>query len=83
MKMQTAPIETHIEFHQEVLKWITDSNGKHGSLSVINVHLRMIDDFLKTYVRPLFEIRNQFEEMKKKYPDELKALQQQISAGAH
>jgi hypothetical protein len=80
MENKTARFTRNIRFHQRTLKWIADSNGKEGSLSVIDVHLRMIDDFLKTYVHPLYEIRNQFEEVKKKYPDELKAIEQQILA---
>jgi hypothetical protein len=81
-KRGTAPMSPNIRFHQRTLKWINNSNGEEGSLSVINVHLRMIDDVLTTYVHmhPLYKIRNQFEEMKKKYLDKIKKLEEQISA---
>lgn len=55
-------------WHEEVLKWISDSKGGEGSAGVISTHLELLNDFIHTVAMPAIDLRYRFEEMRKKYP---------------
>lgn len=54
--------------YEETLKWIEDSKGGGGSAGVINYEIKSIDDFIHTVAVPAFDLKQRFEEMKRKYP---------------
>ncbi|MFH1857325.1 MAG: hypothetical protein ABH845_00250 [Candidatus Omnitrophota bacterium] len=54
--------------YEETLKWIEDSKGEGGSAGVINYEIKSIADFIHTVALPAFDLKQRFEEMKKKYP---------------
>ena len=73
-KKENKSIGFDFAFHEDRLKWIEDPNSKGVSAQVIDIHLGMINDFIKTVAILVFDLQRRFEEIKRqkmleeKYP---------------
>jgi hypothetical protein len=74
--------EDPLSFHRKSLEWIEDSKGEGGSEGVIGIHLKKLDDFVKTVAAPAFELQERFKEMQKKYPVRRESAPAAVSAAA-